>query len=120
MYILVVSQFMRMDNFKFISTHSSSSSLSPLFYLFFCVPLRSARSVTRSGAERRTEKEEMSREDGALFYCTWFPHCVTRSGAERRTEKEEMSREDYCTWFRHCHTERSGTENRERRNVQGR
>jgi len=88
MYILVVSQFMRVDNFKFISTHSSSSSLSPLFYLFFCVPLRSARSVTRSGAERGTEKEEMSREDSALFYC--------------------------------CHTERSGTENRERRNVQGR
>jgi hypothetical protein len=24
--------------------------------------------VTRSGAERRTEKEEMSREDSAMFY----------------------------------------------------
>jgi len=63
MYILVVSQFMRVDNFKFISTHSSSSSLSP-----FRSTALGFGIVTRSGAERRTEKEEMSREDSAMFY----------------------------------------------------
>jgi len=77
------------------------------------------------GAERNGEQRK-KKCPGKIVHCSTALGfgIVTRSGAERRTEKEEMSREDsalfYCTWFRHCHTQRSGTENRERRNVQGR